>query len=88
MVNLAARFMQAAGKDGSVLCDAATALAVTEHGIRDLRFERLPKMKVKGKADPLLVYAPRLDPERDYSPAKNMSPAVLSILVSSALMLR
>jgi class 3 adenylate cyclase/tetratricopeptide (TPR) repeat protein len=52
VMNLAARLMQAA--HGGVLCDAATFQAARAR----LRFQALPTIRVKGKADPVAVYRP------------------------------
>ena len=58
VMNVAARLMQAAG-DG-ILCDDATAQAARA----DLRFQALPRIQVKGKADPVAVYRP-VEPARE-----------------------
>jgi class 3 adenylate cyclase/tetratricopeptide (TPR) repeat protein len=52
-VNLAARLMQHAG--GAVLCDAATAEAARGA----FAFEPLAPLRLKGKAQPVAVFAPR-----------------------------
>jgi class 3 adenylate cyclase/tetratricopeptide (TPR) repeat protein len=52
VMNLAARLMQAA--DEAILCDAATYQAAQAR----LRFQVLPAILVKGKADPVAVYRP------------------------------
>jgi class 3 adenylate cyclase/tetratricopeptide (TPR) repeat protein len=57
VMNLAARLMQAAG--GGILCDAATYQAARAR----LRFQALPTIRVKGKADPIAVYRP-VEPTR------------------------
>jgi class 3 adenylate cyclase/tetratricopeptide (TPR) repeat protein len=57
VMNLAARLMQAAG--GGILCDAATYQAAQAR----LRFQALPTILVKGKADPVVVYRP-VEPAR------------------------
>ena len=57
VMNLAARLMQAAGE--AVLCDAATYQAAQAR----LRFQALPAILVKGKADPVAVYRP-VEPAR------------------------
>src|SRR5206468_11615651 len=57
VMNLAARLMQAA--DEAILCDAATHRAAQAH----LRFQALPTILVKGKADPVAVYRP-IEPAR------------------------
>ncbi len=51
-MNLAARLMRAAR--GGVLCDEDTATAATQR----LEFERLPAIRIKGKAQPVVVYQP------------------------------
>ena len=58
VMNVAARLMQAAG--GGILCDDATSQAARAH----LRFQALPRIQVKGKADPVAVYRP-VEPVRD-----------------------
>ncbi len=52
VVNLAARLMQAAG--GGILCDAATADRARSH----IHFQALPPIQVKGKTEPVTVFAP------------------------------
>ncbi len=52
VVNLSARLMQKA--QGGILCDHATALAAN----RQLDFEALPPMELKGKAEPVPVFRP------------------------------
>ena len=51
-VNLAARLMQAAPKN--ILCDIVTYRAT----LNEMRYERLPVLRVKGKAEPVAVYRP------------------------------
>lgn len=51
-VNLAARLMQAAPKN--ILCDTVTYRAT----LNEMRYERLPDLRVKGKAEPVAVYRP------------------------------
>jgi class 3 adenylate cyclase/tetratricopeptide (TPR) repeat protein len=51
-VNLAARLMQAAPKN--ILCDTITYRAT----LNEMRYERLPHLRVKGKAEPVAVYRP------------------------------
>jgi len=51
-VNLAARLMQAAPKN--ILCDTVTYRAT----LNEMRYERLPNFRVKGKAEPVAVYRP------------------------------
>jgi class 3 adenylate cyclase/tetratricopeptide (TPR) repeat protein len=65
VMNLAARLMQAAG-DG-ILCDDATAQAARAH----LRFQALPRIQVKGKADPVAVHRP-LEPARELARPRAM----------------
>lgn len=54
VVNLAARLMQAA--PGNILVDAATYHAARSQA--PLVFESLPPIRVKGKAEPVIVYRP------------------------------
>lgn len=58
VVNLAARLMQWA--PGSILCDGATYRAA---GSR-LRFDELPPLSLKGKAEPVAAFRPRGPAER------------------------
>ncbi len=51
-VNLAARLMQAAPKN--ILCDTLTYRAT----LNEMRYERLPDLRVKGKAELVAVYRP------------------------------
>ncbi|MFQ5615277.1 MAG: AAA family ATPase, partial [Anaerolineales bacterium] len=58
VVNLSARLMQAAGAPATgagILCDAATYQTAR----RRVSFKTLPPVRVKGKAEALLVYRPR-----------------------------
>ncbi len=59
VVNLSARLMQAA--PGDILCHAATYQAARTH----LSFDTLEPLKVKGKAEPVVVYRPRGRKEED-----------------------
>ena len=54
IVNLAARLMVASG--GNVLCDAATREGAKDH----FDFQDLPKLKLKGKSEPVPVFRPSL----------------------------
>jgi class 3 adenylate cyclase len=61
VVNLAARLMQAAGRMAAernaripILCDEQTYLAARNH----IQFEELPRIMVKGKAEPVAIYRP------------------------------
>jgi class 3 adenylate cyclase/tetratricopeptide (TPR) repeat protein len=65
VMNLGARLMQAAG-DG-ILCDAATHQAAQAR----LRFQALPRILVKGKADPVAVYRP-VEPARKVDDPRRM----------------
>jgi class 3 adenylate cyclase len=65
VMNVTARLMQAAG-DG-ILCDDATSHAARAH----LRFQALPRIQVKGKADPVAVCRP-VEPVRDLASPRAM----------------
>lgn len=67
-MNLAARLMRAAGQ--GVLCDEDTALAAAAW----LAFERLPAIRVKGKAQPVAVLRPQVH-RPDSSPAPTAAQA-------------
>ncbi len=54
IVNLAARLMVASG--GNVLCDAATREGAKDH----FDFQELPRLKLKGKSEPVPVFRPSL----------------------------
>ncbi len=54
IVNLAARLMVASG--GNVLCDAATREGAKAH----FDFQELPRLKLKGKSEPVAVFRPSL----------------------------
>ena len=58
-VNLASRLMQAAG--GRILCDASTRDAAA----RQVLFEELPPLSIKGKAGPVAVFRPLRRERRD-----------------------
>ena len=65
VMNVAARLMQAAS-DG-ILCDAATFQAAQAR----VRFQALPAILVKGKADPVVVYQP-VEPVRKVEGPRTM----------------
>jgi len=54
VVNLAARLMQAAKRDGDIVCDQPTCRAARER----ISFTELPSLAVKGKAEPVPAYRP------------------------------
>ncbi|MBI6545871.1 MAG: AAA family ATPase, partial [Cyanobacteria bacterium NC_groundwater_1444_Ag_S-0.65um_54_12] len=66
-VNLAARLMQAAAKDG-IICDS-----VTYHACRErIVFAALPDLKLKGKSQPVPVYQPCKESEAQRPQASAM----------------
>lgn len=68
-VNLAVRFMQAAGA-GNILCDTTTATMTQQRW----RMEHLPPLTVKGKSHPVEVY--RLIGRRAGTPTHDVPPLV------------
>jgi class 3 adenylate cyclase/tetratricopeptide (TPR) repeat protein len=65
VMNLAARLMQAA--PDTILCDTATQAAARSR----LRFQDLPAIPIKGKADPVAVHRP-VEPTRTPDPLRTM----------------
>jgi class 3 adenylate cyclase/tetratricopeptide (TPR) repeat protein len=82
IVNLAARLMQAASADSSILCDAATYTAVQSTARSRLSFDQPIIIPVKGKSQPIPVY--RVREGHEQAPSQSFPELEEAVLVGRA----